>query len=41
MSIMVNKLGDTTKKVQCHTIYLLVKVLLTNKDFGELLIREV
>ena len=26
LDIIVNKLGDSNKKVQCHTIYLLLKL---------------
>jgi ribosome biogenesis protein MAK21 len=26
LNIIVNKLGDQSKKVQCHTIYLLIKL---------------
>ena len=27
LSIIVNKLGDSNKKIQCHTIYLLLKLV--------------
>ena len=41
LKMIVNKLGDPNKKVQCHVIYLLVKLLTAHKDMAEGMIREI
>ena len=41
LEIIVNKLGDTSKKIQCHTIYLLLKLTQKHKEMAEVLVREV
>ncbi len=42
ISLIVNKLGDSSKKIQCHTIFVLINILKANKEeIAEVLIREV
>jgi hypothetical protein len=41
LDIIVNKLGDTSKKVQCHTIYLLLKLSQTHIEMTEVIVHGV
>eukprot|EP00347_Sterkiella_histriomuscorum_P015659 403356183 len=41
LNIIVNKLGDLSKKVQCHTIFVLIKLTQTHKEMAEVIVREV
>lgn len=41
LGIIVNKLGDSSKKVQCHTIYLLLKLSQTHIEMTEIVVHEV
>lgn len=41
LSIIVNKLGDLSKKVQCHTIFVLIKLTQAHKEMAEVIVREV
>lgn len=41
LEIIVNKLGDMSKKIQCHTIYMLLKLTQKHKEMAEVIVREV
>ena len=41
LDIIVNKLGDTSKKVQCHTIYLLLKLSQAHIEMTEVIVHGV
>lgn len=41
LGIIVNKLGDSSKKVQCHTIYLLLKLSQAHIEMTEIVVHEV
>jgi hypothetical protein len=41
LEILVNKLGDTSKKVQCHTIYLLLKLSQAHIEMTEVVVHSV
>lgn len=41
LEILVNKLGDTSKKVQCHTIYLLLKLSQAHIEMTEVVVHAV
>lgn len=41
LQIIVNKLGDSSKKVQCHTIYLLLKLSQAHIEMTPVIIHEV
>jgi len=41
LGIIVNKLGDLSKKVQCHTIFTLIKLTQAHKEMSEVIVREV
>ena len=41
LEILVNKLGDTSKKVQCHTIYLLLKLSQAHIEMTEVVVNSV
>ena len=41
LQIIVNKLGDQSKKVQCHTIYLLLKLSQAHLEMTEVIVNEV
>jgi ribosome biogenesis protein MAK21 len=41
LSIIVNKLGDQSKKIQCHTIYLLIQLMKAHFEMTEVIVREV
>jgi hypothetical protein len=45
IGIIVNKLGDTSKKVQCHAIQILVKLIIKYKslmeDLPKVVVREI
>ena len=41
LSVIVNKLGDKSKKIQCHVIYLLIKLTKSHIEMAEVVIREV
>lgn len=41
LTIIVNKLGDLSKKVQCHTIFTLLKLTQAHKEMAEVIVREV
>lgn len=41
LSIIVNKLGDQSKKVQCHTIYLLIKLSQAHMEMTPVIVHEV
>ena len=41
LSAIVNKLGDVTKKISCHTIYLLIQLIKKHVTMAEVIVREV
>ena len=41
LDILVNKLGDSSKKVQCHTIYLLLKLSQAHIEMTEVVVHAV
>jgi hypothetical protein len=41
LDIIVNKLGDTSKKVQCHTIYLLLKLSQAHLEMTSVILHSV
>ena len=41
LEIIVNKLGDVSKKVQCHTIYLLLKLSQSHIEMTEVIVHAV
>lgn len=41
LDIIVNKLGDTSKKVQCHTIYLLLKLSQAHLEMTSVILHTV
>ncbi|TNV85590.1 hypothetical protein FGO68_gene17657 [Halteria grandinella] len=41
LNILVNKLGDTSKKVQCHVIYLLLKLSQAHMEMTPVIVHEV
>lgn len=41
LGIIINKLGDTSKKVQCHAIYLLLKLSQTHIEMTQVIVHEV
>jgi len=41
LQILVNKLGDTSKKVQCHVIYLLLKLSQAHVEMTPVIVHEV
>ena len=41
LGVIVNKLGDLSKKIQCHTIYLLLQLVKAHNSMAEVIIREI
>jgi hypothetical protein len=41
LEIIVNKLGDASKKVQCHTIYLLLKLSQAHEEMTPVIVTAV
>ena len=41
LSVIVNKLGDQSKKIQCHTIYVLIQLVKAHPEMSEVIVREV
>jgi beta-xylosidase len=41
LEIIINKLGDSSKRVQCHTIYLLLKLSQAHIEMTEVIVHSV
>jgi hypothetical protein len=41
LSLIVNKFGDLNKKIQCHTIFVLIKLTQSHAQMAEVIVREV
>lgn len=41
LNIIVNKLGDLSKKIQCHTIFVLLKLTSAHREMAEVIVREI